>query len=129
MAYKIADAFGFSEAETRRLMCKINEVGPNTNGYDIQIDDPKILIEVKCNKLIDGKFGAAQLKSMQNDILKLLEPSPEKHKKRNGTWKHVKLLEGSLPSYVPSGEKGDKVYILVLSLKDLEDSLNKILAK
>lgn len=176
-AYKIAEAFGFSEEETRRLICKINEVGPNTNGYDIQIDDPKILVEVKCNKLIDGKFGAAQLRSMQNDILKLLDPSPEKHKKtyetikstkeylkiltlvnfddisaqklvepltkevkckegtsedrkkRKGTWKHVKMLEGSLPIYVPSGEKEDKVYILVLSLKDLEDSLNKILAK
>ena len=98
---------------------------------------------------------------MQNDILKLLEASPEKHKKtyetikstkeylkiltlvnfddisaqklvepltkevkckegtsedrkkRKDSWKHVKL----------------KVYILVLSLKDLEDSLNKILAK
>lgn len=177
VAYKIAEAFEFSEAETHRLIGKINEVGPNTNGYDIQIDDPKILVEVKCNKLIDGKFGAAQLKSMQNDILKLLEPSPEKHKKtyetikstkeylkiltlvnfddisaqklvepltkevkckegtsedrkkRKGTWKHVKLLEGSLPSCVPSDEKEDKVYILVLAMQDLEYSLNKILAK
>jgi hypothetical protein len=41
----------------------------------------------------------------------------------------VKLFEGSLPICVLSGEKEDKVYILVLSLKDLEDSLNKILAK
>jgi hypothetical protein len=41
----------------------------------------------------------------------------------------VKLLEGSLPIYVLSGEKEDKVYILVLAMQDLEYSLNKILAK
>jgi hypothetical protein len=41
----------------------------------------------------------------------------------------VKLLEGSLPSCVPSDEKEDKVYILVLAMQDLEYSLNKILAK
>lgn len=61
--------------------------------------------------------------------VKCKEGTSEDRKKRKGTWKHVKLLEGSLPIYVPSGEKEDKVYILVLSLKDLEDSLNKILAK
>lgn len=177
VAYKIAEAFEFSEEATSQLISKINEVGPNTNGYDIQIEDPRILVEVKCNKLIDGKFGAAQLKSMQNDILKLLEPAPEKHKKayetinstkeylkilaivnfddisakklvepltkevkckegtsedrkkRKGTWKHVRLLEDSLPTNVPVDEKEDKVYILVLTLQDLEVSLNKILAK
>ena len=172
VAYKIAEAFEFPEAKTRRLIGKINEVGPNTNGYDIQIDDPKILVEVKCNKLIDGKFGAAQLKSMQNDILKLWAPSLDKHqkafnsihntvdylkilaivnfddvpvdelvhpltkpvkckestsadrKRRKGTYQFVELLNEPLRT---AGK--EKVKILVLTLQDLEVSLNKILAK
>ena len=177
VAYKIAEAFEFPEEDTRELIDKIDNVGPNTNGYDIKIDDPKILVEVKCNKLIDGKFGANQLKSMQNDILKLLDPSlgdykkayelientseylkilaivdfdnvsaqqlfnhlrkerkykpetDEKRKKRKDTWKVVRLVEGPIPTELNPEDKSKYVYILVLAPQDLEDSLNKILAK
>lgn len=93
---KIADAFAFGEEKKRELIKDIDRKGPNANGYDIRLENPKILVEVKCNTLINGKkWGAGQLRSMQNDVLKLYDPN-KKHKKASdaiqSTDEYLKIL-------------------------------------
>ena len=60
----------------------INGQKENSNGFDVMFpnDYPKIIAEVKCNKILEGKnrFDAAQLDGILNDIDKLLNSGEHK---------------------------------------------------
>ncbi|OFY84423.1 MAG: hypothetical protein A3K10_00700 [Bacteroidetes bacterium RIFCSPLOWO2_12_FULL_31_6] len=61
--------------ETRRekILQLIEDTKPNTNGFDIPLDEEKILVEIKCIVPInDGNFyGSAQRNSIYDDAIKL----------------------------------------------------------
>ena len=68
----------FDLHETSKLVIKekINQIKPNSKGFDINISDPvKILAEVKCTSPINNgsKYGVAQHDSIMDDAVKLIE--------------------------------------------------------
>ncbi len=76
IAKKIASILNFQDPEKQDLFNNIDATKANSNGFDIKIDDPKILVEVKCNNPIhDNKFGAAQITAILNDAYKLKNPN------------------------------------------------------
>lgn len=76
IAKKIASILNFQDPEKQDLFNNIDATKANSNGFDIKIDDPKILVEVKCNNPIhDKKFGAAQITAILNDANKLKNPN------------------------------------------------------
>ncbi len=76
IAKKIASILNLQDPEKQDLFNNIDATKANSNGFDIQIDDPKILVEVKCNNPIhDKKFGAAQITAILNDANKLKNPN------------------------------------------------------
>ncbi len=61
--------------DKKNLICeKIKTTKPNANGFDLQLSDPDIVAEIKCNIPINGgqKFGSAQKKGLMKDINSLL---------------------------------------------------------
>lgn len=83
--------FKFSRKEEDNLIKKINEIKPNSNGYDIELNNNlKVVVEIKCIVPInDGySFGAAQRNSILDDALKL-----NKGKKSiPNTEKYIKII-------------------------------------
>jgi len=70
----ICDFFNLSDLEKEELYARINNVKPNTNGYDIEVDSShKIVAEVKCIIPINkgNYYGAAQRNSILDDAVKL----------------------------------------------------------
>lgn len=71
----IGNYFELSSAETKKIIDKIDSIEPNSQGYDIVINDSlKIIAEVKCNIPVKGgaKFGSMQSKHLIEDVQKLL---------------------------------------------------------
>lgn len=65
--------------EKEKILKKVREQHPNTNGYDVRYDGEyegkKIIAEVKCNIPVNKtSFGAAQEEGILNDIHFLLTP-------------------------------------------------------
>ncbi len=56
------------------IRTQVNATNANTNGYDVQWEDPAILAEVKANIPVNGgdTFGAQQKVGILNDITSLL---------------------------------------------------------
>ena len=98
----LAKYFKLSNKEEEALLKKIDEIKPNSNGYDIELNNRlKIIVEVKCIVPInDGDtFGAAQKNSILDDALKL-----KKGKKSiPNTEKYIKLI-----GLLDIGEKTEK---------------------
>lgn len=68
----ISEKFDFSQDTILDLKNKINEIGPNTKGFDIEYTEPiKILAEIKCIDSETGKFSAMQKKNLFIDAYKL----------------------------------------------------------
>jgi hypothetical protein len=65
----------FTKSETEEIIKTINEIKPNTNGYDIEISNKyKIIAEIKCIIPINNGnyYGAAQRNSILDDANKLI---------------------------------------------------------
>ena len=70
----LSEFFEFEKDEKDKLIEKVNQTKPNTNGYDIEIDNTyKIVAEIKCIIPINNsnKFGAAQRNAILDDAIKL----------------------------------------------------------
>ena len=66
--------FHLNEISYKNLLVKVDVTKPNSNGFDIQLDDEKkIIAEVKCIVPINNgeKYGAAQWNSILDDAIKL----------------------------------------------------------
>jgi len=70
----ICKNFGLSQKVKTEILKKIDSVKPNTNGYDIIIDEPKIVAEVKCVFPSNNgdKYLAAQRNGILDDAIKLI---------------------------------------------------------
>ncbi|MCA6372207.1 MAG: hypothetical protein IM631_12580 [Cytophagales bacterium] len=65
--------FNVSNDKQIEILKTIDETKPNTNGYDIELPDEKIIAEIKCIVPINGGnyYGAAQRNSILDDAIKL----------------------------------------------------------
>lgn len=71
----LTNFFDLTKDEHHKLINSINNVKPNTNGYDIELNgDRKILTEIKCIVPVNNGsyYGAAQRNSILDDAIKLL---------------------------------------------------------
>lgn len=72
----ICESFGLSNALKTEILKEIDAVKPNTNGFDILINelDLKIVAEVKCifPSSNGNKYLAAQRNSILDDVIKLM---------------------------------------------------------
>ena len=73
-AHWLSKTLRFNNAEHKKLIKDIDSVGPNTNGYDIRLDEQLIIAEIKGTDPVNrgNYFGAAQRTSILNDVRKLL---------------------------------------------------------
>lgn len=87
----LTDFFEFETKTKEEILKTIDQIKPNTKGFDIDISEPfKIIAEVKCISPVNngGKFGSAQWNSILDDF----------HKLKNGkgtlldTSKHYKFV-------------------------------------
>ena len=70
----ICNFFQLDNSYKQRVLAKVDDTKPNTNGFDIYITAPvKIIAEVKCIAPINNgdKYGAAQWNSILDDASKL----------------------------------------------------------
>ena len=69
----MVDFFKLPEEVGERLIEKVNKIKPNTNGFDIEFPEGKIIAEIKCIIPINGGnyFGSAQKIAILNDAIKL----------------------------------------------------------
>jgi hypothetical protein len=66
--------FDIDDNSRQLILKRIDEIKPNTGGYDIQISEPiKIIGEVKCIIPINNsdRFGSAQWDAILGDVIKL----------------------------------------------------------
>lgn len=71
----IGTYFKLSSTEINTILEKIDSIEPNSQGYDIVINESiKVIAEVKCNIPVKGgsKFGSMQSKHLIEDAKKLL---------------------------------------------------------
>ncbi|UGS24844.1 hypothetical protein [Flavobacterium channae] len=68
----LCEKFGFSDETKLELKTKVDAIGPNTKGFDIDFENPiKILAEVKCITTENNRFSAIQKKNLFVDAHKL----------------------------------------------------------
>jgi len=74
----ITERFHLSSSDSAALRHGINRTHPNASGFDLDSAIPNIIGEVKgCIPVNRGStFGAAQLKSLTNDVLQMLGQPP-----------------------------------------------------
>lgn len=132
--FKVKDADAVKKAITA---CK-----PNANGYDIQLDDPDVIAEVKCNMPTKGGniYGAAQKNGLIKDMRSLLRGKSKSQKKIDHSIKILGLFNSDtvraatehLMKCLPDDLKGkieqeptqhgtlkqDKVYVIYLNIDD-----------
>lgn len=94
IASKITDTLKLGEAQRNAILNDIDSKKASSNGFDIQIDEPiKILVEVKCNALINGKkLGASQINGILEDARKLRMESVRHQKIKINTCDYVKIV-------------------------------------
>lgn len=94
VANNIIDTLNLGEEERHIILSDIDSKKANSNGFDIQIDSPiKILVEVKCNALINGKqLGASQINGILEDARKLRMESTRHQKIKINTDDYVKIV-------------------------------------
>ncbi len=70
----IAQRFFLNNEARAALQRGVNATHPNCAGFDIDMEDPNLIAEVKgCIPMNAGNiFGAAQLKGLTNDVLQML---------------------------------------------------------
>ena len=55
--------------QAERIKKEVNEQHPNTNGFDVQDKESRIIAEIKCNIPVGEKcFGAAQKNALKKDL-------------------------------------------------------------
>lgn len=61
--------------KTEEIISRFMNTAANTNGYDIESDDLKIIVEVKCNIPVNKEsFGPAQVDGIEKDLIGLAYP-------------------------------------------------------
>ncbi len=70
----LCNLFGLDTNTKENILETVDQIKPNTKGFDIHISEPyKIIAEVKCISPVNngGKFGGAQWNSILDDFHKL----------------------------------------------------------
>lgn len=68
----LCEKFELSDETNLEWKTKIDSIGPNTKGFDIEFVNPiKVLVEVKCISTENNRFSAIQKKNLFNDAFKL----------------------------------------------------------
>jgi len=95
LAFSLADwicsKLNISQRTKKEITDTMRSSKPNTNGYDIEISDPDIVAEIKCNIPINSGrvYGSAQRNGLKKDIDGLLNG---KNKSRKKAEESIKIL-------------------------------------
>jgi hypothetical protein len=115
----ICEYFKIDIISKEQIIQIADDTKPNTKGFDIHIDEPKIIAEVKCISPVNSgdKFGAAQHDSIMNDVHKLIYGKG----KLTDTTMYYKFL-----FLVDLGDRTDKAISQLLNVtKGTSDIANK----
>jgi hypothetical protein len=87
----ICNRMKVTEEASKKIFEIIRSSKPNSNGFDIELSNPDIVAEVKCNIPVNGGqvYGAAQQSGLSKDIAGLLKGKKKSPKK---TTKSIKIL-------------------------------------
>ena len=87
----IGSRFMLQPTAASAIINKIKSSKPNANGYDIELNSPDLVAEVKCNLPVNGGmvYGAAQRDGLLKDLNSLLFGKAKSHKNPAGS---IKLL-------------------------------------
>jgi hypothetical protein len=85
----------FQVKDGDKIATSITACKPNANGFDIQLDDPNVVAEVKCNIPINGgiTYGSAQKDGLIKDIRGLLLGKSKSKKKIDQSIKILGLYD------------------------------------
>lgn len=132
----------FNVKDTDAVNKAITACKPNANGYDIQLDDPDVIAEVKCNIPTKGGniYGAEQKNGLVKDMRSLLRGKSKSKKKIDHSIKILGLYDSDavrkatshLMKNLPDDLRGkieqeptqhgtlkqDKLYVIYLSIDD-----------
>jgi hypothetical protein len=92
----ICKYFQFNNSFKNEILRKVDNIKPNTNGFDIYISNPiKIAAEVKCIAPINNgnKYGAAQWNAILEDAIKLKKGKRKMHQSTKGYFKFLFLID------------------------------------
>lgn len=99
----------------------IDATKANSNGFDIKIDNPNILVEVKCNNPIhDKKFGAAQITAILNDANKLKNPNKKACKTLKDINEYFKII--AIVNF--NSKPNEKLVSQIKDIKNKDNSSN-----
>jgi hypothetical protein len=103
--------FGLSSDIIQSYSEEINTLKPNSNGFDVRLDDRKILAEVKCNKpFLENTFGSAQKNGIIKDINGLLFGKAKEKINTNKYFKFLVVYDFGVSTY-------NAVTVLIRNLK------------
>jgi hypothetical protein len=77
----IARQFSMSDEDHDELKKKVNHIHPNASGFDIDLNEPNIIAEIKGTIPVNKShtFGSAQLKGLTADVFQMLgQPAPNR---------------------------------------------------
>lgn len=91
----ICQKFDLVEETRDKLINSIQKSKPNTNGFDIELLDPDIVAEVKCNIPINSgvEYGVAQRNGLTKDIEGLLYGKTRSLIKTEGAFKFLGVYD------------------------------------
>lgn len=94
IAKNLTKVFAFTKEQKEQIISDIENKKANSNGFDIQIENPKkILVEVKCNIPInEKKLGQAQINGILEDARKLRRESSKHKKIKIDTIDYIKVI-------------------------------------
>lgn len=73
---RIKDEGVLTEKQYVNAMSRADETDANTNGYDVELSEPRLVAEVKCNIPVNvNSFGAQQVNGILKDIQQMWSPS------------------------------------------------------
>lgn len=88
-----------TEKQYNEALKIVNNTNANTNGYDIQLESPKLIAEIKCNIPIkNDSFGSNQGVSILKDIMSLKDTSKKRKVHINSSddfYRFMVLLDSS----------------------------------
>jgi hypothetical protein len=112
----ICNKFDIPEETRKTVLDKVRSAKPNTNGYDIELSDPYIIAEIKCNIPINGGqvYGSAQRNGLQKDIVGLLAGKKKNSRNTDNAFKFLGLYD------TPEVRKATEHFV-----KNLPENLNQ----
>lgn len=104
----LKELFRFDDEKYQEIINAIDRMSPNANGFDIKIEELKILVEIKAVVPINNGnyYGAAQRNSILSDAIKLKE-GKGKNQDTDNYYKFIGVID--------IGEKTDKAIEKILT--------------